>query len=107
VLFDFLVEDWHIGSPRCATHPPGARRELQNRRDDLLAFASVLDAILADIAQPHVIPEPVAGEVCLLHRLPNTSSAYWQGPKRLRAKLGCTFLTLFDAVSRAMAYGGQ
>jgi hypothetical protein len=35
---------------------------LQNQRDDLLAFAGVLDAKLADIAQAHVVP-PVSDKL--------------------------------------------
>jgi hypothetical protein len=40
-------------------------------------------------------------EACVLHRLPSTSTTYWQGWNRLRAKLGDKFHKLFDAVSRA------
>ena len=75
----------------------------QNQRDDLLAFAGVLDAKLADVAQAHAVAEPLVREARLLHRLPSTSPAYWQGWNRLRAETGCKFHTLFDAVSRAMA----
>ena len=39
----------------------------------------------------------------MLHRLPTTAPAYWQGWNRLRAQLGGTFHALFAAVSRAMA----
>ncbi len=35
--------------------------------------------------------------------LSSTSTAYWQGWNRLRAKLGDKFHRLFDAVSQAMA----
>jgi hypothetical protein len=73
------------------------RVALQNQRD-----AGVLDAKLADIAQAHVIPEPLVREACVLHRLPSPSSVYWQGWNQLRAKMGGKFHTLFDAVSRAM-----
>ena len=79
------------------------RVALQNQRDDLLAFASVLDAKLADIAQAHAAPEPLVREACVLHRLPSTSPAYWQGWNRLRAPAGGKFHVLFDAVSHAMA----
>jgi len=48
-------------------------------------------------------PRPLVREACVLHRLPSTSTAYWQGWNRLRAKLGDTFHAAFDAVSRAMA----
>jgi len=68
-----------------------------------LAFAGVLDQKLADIAQAHAISEPLVREACLLHRLPSTSPAYWQGWNRLRAQTGGKFHSLFNAVNRAMA----
>ena len=79
------------------------RVALQNQRNDLLAFAGVLDAKLADIARAHAIAEPLVREACLLHRSPSTSPAYWQGWNRLRARIGGKFHALFAAVSRAMA----
>ena len=66
-------------------------------------FAGVLDDKLAAIAQTHAIAEPLVREACLLHRLPSTTSAYWQGWNRLRAQVGGKFHALFAAVSRAMA----
>jgi hypothetical protein len=93
-----------------AREPEDARRirpvrvALQNQRDDLLAFAGVLDAELAAIARAHAIPEPLVREACVLHRLPTTSLAYWQGWNRLRARMGAKFHALFAAVSRAMAH---
>jgi hypothetical protein len=79
------------------------RVALQNQRDDLLAFAGVLDEKLVAIAQVHGISAPLVREACMLHRLLSTSAAYWQGWNRLRAKLGGTFHATFDAVSRALA----
>ena len=78
-------------------HIPG-----RYQRDTLLAFAGVLDAKLADIAQAHAIAEPLVREACLLHRSLTTSPAYWQGWNRLRATTGGKFHVLFAAVSRAM-----
>ena len=69
----------------------------------MLAFAGVLDAKLAAIAQTHAIAEPLVREACLLHRLSTTSPAYWQGWNRLRAQIGGKFHALFAVVSRAMA----
>jgi hypothetical protein len=103
VLFDFIVEELAKREPEDVRRIRPLRVALQNQRDDLLAFAGVLDAKLADIAQAHIIPEPLVREACVLHRLPSTSTAYWQGWNRLRATLGGKFHTLFDAVSRAMA----
>jgi hypothetical protein len=79
------------------------RVALQHQRDDLLAFAGVLDGKLADVARAHAIAEPLVREACVLHGLPSTSPAYWQGWNRLRAQLGGKFHALFAAVRRAMA----
>ena len=79
------------------------RVALQNQRDDLLAFAGVLDNKLAAIARAHAISAPLVREACVLHRLSTTSPAYWQGWNRLRAQIGGKFHALFAAVSRAMA----
>jgi len=102
-LFDFVVEELARREPEDARRIRPVRVALQNQRDTLLAFAGVLDAKLADIAQAHAIAEPLVREACVLHRLPSTSPAYWQGWNRLRAKMKCKFHTLLDAVSRAMA----
>jgi len=103
-LFDFVVEELARREPENARHIRPVRVALQNQRDDLLAFAGVLDQKLAAIAQAHAIAEPLVREACVLHRLPSTSPAYWQGWNRLRAKMRCKFHTLLDAVSRAMAH---
>jgi len=104
LLFDFVVEELACRELEDARRIRPVRVALQNQRDTLLAFAGVLDAKLADIAQAHAIAEPLVREACVLHRLPTTSPAYWQGWNRLRATIGRKFHTLFDAVSRAMAH---
>ena len=63
----------------------------------------MLDAKLAAIAHAHAIAGSLVREACVLHRLPSTSSAYWQGWNRLWAQIGGKFHALFAAVSRAMA----
>jgi len=103
VLFDFIVEELGRRELGDARRIRPVRVALQNQRDTLLAFAGVLDAKLADIAQAHGIAEPLVREACVLNRLPTTSPAYWQGWNRLRAQTGGKFHTLFAAVSRAMA----
>jgi len=102
-LFDFIVEELTHREPGDARRIRPVRVALQNQRDGLLAFAGVLDAKLADIAQAHGIAEPLVREACLLHRSPTTSPAYWQGWNRLRAQTGGKFHALFAAVSRALA----
>jgi hypothetical protein len=102
-LFDFVVAELMAREPEDARRIRPVRVALQNQRDDLLAFAGVLDAELAGIARAHAVPEPLVREACMLHRLPTTSSAYWQGWSGLRARTGGKFHALFDAVRRAMA----
>jgi len=102
-LFDFLVEELARRELGDARRIRPMRVALQNQRDALLAFAGVLDGKLADIARAHGKSEPLVREACLLHRLPSTSPAYWQGWNQLRATMGGKFHTLFAAVSRAMA----
>ncbi len=103
MLFDFIVEELARREPADARRIRPVRVALQNQRDTLLAFAGVLDAKLADIAQTHAIAEPLVREACVLHRLPTTSPAYWQEWNRLRARIGSKFHALFAALSRAMA----
>ena len=102
-LFDFIVAELMAREPEDPRRIRPVRVALQNQRDDLLAFAGVLDAELAAIARAHAIPEPLVREACVLHRLPTTSPAYWQRWNGLRARMGGKFHVLFDAVRRAMA----
>jgi len=102
-LFDLIVSELAAREREDARRIRPVHVALQNQRDDLLAFAGVLDAKLAAIARAHAVPEPLVREACMLHRLPTTSPAYWQGWNRLRARIGGKFHALFDAVSRAMA----
>jgi hypothetical protein len=103
MLFDFVVTELQRRESEDARRIRPVRVALQHQRDDLLAFAGVLDAKLAAIARAHDISAPLVREACVLHRLPSTSTAYWQGWNRLRTKLGGTFHAAFDAVSRALA----
>lgn len=103
VLFDFIFEELAHREPEDVRRIRPVRIALQNQRDSLVAFAGLLDEKLAAIAQDHHLPETVVREACVLHRLPSTSSAYWQGWNRLRARLGDGFHALFDAASRALA----
>ena len=102
-LFDFIVAELAAREPEDPRRIRPVRVALQSQRDDLLAFAGVLDAELAGIARAHAVPEPLVREACMLHGLPTTSPAYWQGWNRLRAQVGRKSHPLFGAVGRAMA----
>lgn len=102
-LFDFIANELERLEPEDAQRIYPVRVAWRNQRDALLAFAGVLDKKLAGIAQALEISSSLVREACLLHRLPTTSTAYWQGWNRLRAKIGAKFRPVFDAVSQAMA----
>ena len=57
-LFDFVVAELMVREPEDARRIRPVRVALQNQRDDLLAFAGVLDAELAGIARAHAVPAP-------------------------------------------------
>ena len=102
-MFDFITDELEHLEPEDARRIHPVRVALRNQRDDLLAFAGVLDKKLAAIAQTLEISQPLVREACVLHRLPNTSTAYWQGWNRLRANIGDKFRAVSRAVSQAMA----
>ena len=102
-MFDFIVAEMkrrEVDDPR-RIRP--VRTALEHQRDDLLAFAGILDDKLAMIARTHALSEHVVRAACVLHRKPSTSPTYWQGWNRLRAKLGRKFEAVFGAVAQAMA----
>jgi hypothetical protein len=103
ILFDFIVAELARREAQDARRIRPVRVALQNQRDDLLAFAGVLDDKLTAIARGHELSDSVVREACVLHRLPTTSAAYWQGWNQLRTTLGAKFHILFDAVALVMA----
>lgn len=101
-LFAFIADELrqreHLDLPRIRP----LRRALENQRDDLLAFAGLLDARLADIADEFKVPlEPVRA-TCLLQRKSPLSSAYWQRWHALHRTLGGKFHGVVGAVVLAM-----
>jgi hypothetical protein len=102
-LFDFITDELARLEPEDVRRIHPVRVALRNQRDDLLAFAGVLDRKLSGIARSLEISQSLVREACLLHRLPNTSAAYWQRWNRLRANIGDKFRAVFKAVSQAMA----
>src|SRR5215208_2803968 len=64
-LFDFVAAELLAQEPEDPRRIRPVRVALQNQRDDLLAFAGVLDAELAAIARAHAVPEPLVREACV------------------------------------------
>jgi len=102
-LFDFITDELARLEPEDVRRIHPVRVALRNQRDDLLAFAGVLDTKLIGIARTLEISPSHVREACMLHRLASTSTAYWQEWSRLRAKIGDKFRALLKAVSRIVA----
>jgi CHAD domain-containing protein len=102
-LFDFITDELERLEPEDVRRIHPVRVALRNQRDDLLAFAGVLDKKLTAIARTLEISQSYVREACMLHRLAKTSTTYWQEWSRLRAKIGDKFRALLKAVSRIMA----
>src|ERR1035437_81828 len=102
-LFDFVTAELakreHLDTMRIRP----VRVALRNQRDDLRAFAGVLDDKLESIAQTHTLPMAVVRQACVLQRKPNTSPAYWQGWCQLCSQMGGKCHAVFEAVMQAMA----
>jgi hypothetical protein len=79
ILFDFFVAELARREPEDARRIRPVRIALQNQRDDLLAFASVLDDKLIAVARVQELSLSLGREACVPHRLSTTSAAYWQG----------------------------
>jgi hypothetical protein len=103
-LFDFVVTEFHRREHLDLARIRPVRIALENQRDDLLAFAGVLDEKLVGIAQDHNAPPHLVQEVCLRHRKSPSSSAYWKRWNELHKKLADKFHRVLDAVVEAMKH---
>ena len=101
-LFDFIVSEL---KQRAGKQYPGIRKlrkALHNQRDQLLAFAGVLDQKLAEIARAFELPLQAVRDVCLLHRKHQTSNAYWEQWNQLHNQLSGKFHDVMKAVEEVL-----
>ena len=101
-LFDFIAAELQQRAGKQYPTIRKLRKALHNQRDQLLAFAGVLDQKLAAIADDFDLPLQAVRDVCLLHRKPPTSDAYWERWNQLHSKLSSQFYGLMTAVSEAL-----
>ncbi len=101
-LFDFIVSELKQREDERYPAIRQLRKALRNQRDQLLAFAGVLDQKLAEIAAAFELPLQAVREVCLLHRKPPTSNAYWEQWNQLHRKLSGKFHDVMEAVGKAL-----
>ena len=101
-LFDFIVIELQQRAGKQYPTIRKLRKALHNQRDQLLAFASVLDQKLEAIAQRFELPLQAVRDVCLLHRKHKTSNAYWERWNQLHRKLSSKSHGLMEAVGNAL-----
>ena len=75
---------------------------MQNQREQLLAFAKLLEDKLAEIAERLAVPLFWVREVCVLQRKRVSSTAYWQHWNQLHHELKSQFHWVFEAVTEGM-----
>jgi hypothetical protein len=102
-LFDFVVQELGRRENLCPYRIGPVRRALAGQRDDLLAFADVLEENFAALAEQFDVPAFWVQQLCQLQARSPNSPAYWQHRGPLVAKLREKFLPLQQAVSAVMA----
>ena len=101
-LFEFIVSELLQREDERYPAIRKLRKALRNQRDQLLAFAGVVDQKLADIAACFKLPLQAVREVCLLHRKHGTSNAYWERWNQLHSQLSGRFHGVMAAVEKAL-----
>ena len=109
-LFDFIVSELKQREDERYPAIRKLRKALRNQRVgeaipaeyQLLAFTSVLDPKLAEIARDFKLPLQAVRDVCLLHRKHNTSNAYWERWNQLHSQLSGKFHSVIKAVGKVL-----
>ena len=101
-LFDFIEIELKQRAGKQYPSIRKLRKALHNQRDQLLAFAGVVDQKLTKIARDFELPLQAVRDVCLLHRKSPTSNAYWTRWNQLHAQLSVKFHRLMAAVDEVL-----
>ena len=102
-LIDFMIEELKLREDKAHKGIRKLRIALDNQKEDLLAFAQILDQKLADIAHKFQISLSQVRQVCLLMKESLSTNIYWQKWNQLYQLLSEKFLPVKEAVESAMA----
>ena len=102
ILFDWVVAELLQREQLDSHRIRPVRVALENQRDDVLAFAGVLDEKFAVIAQSCKVSIDLVRDACLLQRKSPLSTSYWQRWNQLHNKLAGKFQRVVNAVISAM-----
>ncbi len=101
-LWDFIVAEFKQREASCLHRIRPFRTALFNQKEDLLAFAAVLDEKLTDISQQFNIPLYLVRKVCFLQEQNSQQTSYWAMWNQLHHQIGSQFYLLTEAVEQAM-----
>jgi hypothetical protein len=101
-LFDFIVVE--LKQRQCKAHPQIQTlcKSLHHQRDQVLAFADLLDQKLAEIALGFEVSLQSVRDVCLLNRKSPTSNSYWERWNQLHVQLSGKCHAVMEAVSATL-----
>jgi hypothetical protein len=102
-LYDFILEELNNRKSLCPHRIEPVYKMLKNHRDNLLAFASVLDDKFAQIAEQLDVPAFLVHAVCQLEGLDVNAAVYWQRRGTLQSKLKDKFNPVELSVREAMS----
>ena len=101
-LMNFIIEELQVREDQSHKGIRAMKVALSNQKNDLLAFARILDQKLADIAHKFQISLSQARQVCLLMKKSLSTNVYWQQWNQLYHQLKAKFLPVKEAVESAM-----
>ena len=101
-LFDFVLAELTAREGMCPHRIGPVRQALAGRRDNLLAFADVMEEEFAALARHFDVPAFYVQQICQLEARTSDTPAYWHYHGPLLAKLGDKFLPLQQAVRAVM-----
>jgi len=102
-LFDFVVDELKKREQLVPHRIAPLRRKLENQRDDLLAFAALIDKRLEDLADEYHVSLHLVRAVYELEGMAETHQRRWQQEQQLRAKLRHLFHPIQQAVRNIVA----
>jgi len=102
-LYDYIVDEMRVREYSYSYRIRPVRKLLENQKDNLLAFAGVLQQKFEAIAQRFDIPIFLVNQIAELHNLDKMQNAYWQKEQEIRRKLRWRFHEIEALVLQAMA----
>jgi len=97
-LYDFVADSLRQIMPLCEHRIKPVWQMLVNQRNDLLAFAHLLDKKLNELAQQFQIHIDLAHQMLNLLNISSDHQAYWQMASELKRKLGSKFYSISQAI---------